>query len=117
MKYRPEFGLAFAGAHLAHLAMILWLASLGGSFPPIVVGVGGFGFVLLTAMAITSFPATAKAIGAARWRLLHRVGIHYIAGIFAYDWLTRLGSDPIVYAPLALLLAGAYVLGALSLMQ
>ena len=111
MKYRGEFGLIFAGAHAAHLCLILWLASIPGTaFAATVIAVGGFGLVLVAALALTSFPGPTRALGPRRWKRLHRVGVHYLAGIFAFDWLSRLGRDPWVYGPLAGLLAAAYVL-------
>lgn len=108
MKLRAEFGLAFVGSHVAHLGLIVWLgAKPEVTFTPVVVAFGGFGFVVLAALAATSFPATTRALGPQRWRLLHRFGIYYIAFIFAYDWIRGLTIAPLLYAPFALLLVAA----------
>jgi DMSO/TMAO reductase YedYZ heme-binding membrane subunit len=116
MKRRSELGLVFAGAHFAHLTLILWLASLPTTtFGIPVIAFGGVGMVALATLTVTSFPTVRRAVGPQRWALLHRVGIHYIAFIFAYDWVTLFPKNPAVYGPLAGLLAAAYGLRALRL--
>ena len=105
MKHRAEFGLAFVGSHVAHLGLIVWLGTQPEvTFAPSVIAFGGFGFVVLAALGATSFPATTRALGPRRWRMLHRFGVHYIAVIFAYDWINGLTAAPLLYAPFALLL-------------
>ena len=111
MKRRSELGLVFAGAHFAHLVLILWLAAQPSTaFGPLVVAFGGLGMLALLVMTITSFPKVRRAVGPRRWSLLHRIGLHYLAFIFAFDWVTLFPKNPPLYGPLAALLAAAYVL-------
>ena len=64
--------------------------------------VGFSGFVLLTPLAVTSFNAAIKAMGAKRWQLLHRL-VYLIAGLglLHFFWM-RAGkndfADVMVYA-------------------
>lgn len=109
---RRGFGLAFAAAHFVHLAaLIAYLAAIGEPPNPITVIFGGFGYVLLAAMALTSTDAAMRALGPARWRLLHTVGLYYLWFIFAYTYLGRVQRSPEM-AEYWLLLAAA--VGALA---
>jgi methionine sulfoxide reductase heme-binding subunit len=51
------------------------------------------GYVFLIAMAVTSFPATAKAIGRRAWRILHTAGMHYFWLAFMMEFATRALSN------------------------
>ena len=80
--------------------------------PFIAVGVGGF--VLLAVLAATSFNAAVKAIGAKRWRQLHRTvyGIAVLA-ILHFFWMRatkRNFSEVLVYASILGVLLGWRVL-------
>jgi DMSO/TMAO reductase YedYZ heme-binding membrane subunit len=48
---------------------------------------GGLGFVFIAAMAATSSDAAFKALGRARWTLLHRTGAWYVWLIFAFTFV------------------------------
>ena len=111
MKYRSELGLAFGGAHLAHLGLITWLAQMPAvSFPLLVLWVGGFGFFVVALLVATSFPRIAREFEPRRWRAIHRFGVHYIAVIFAYDMFKGLLKAPVEYAPFAFALVLALAL-------
>jgi DMSO/TMAO reductase YedYZ heme-binding membrane subunit len=111
---RRALGLTLAGAHATHLGLIvaLLLAAPATRFPWIVVVFGGLGFVVLAALAVTSFPGPAKRLGGAAWRRLHSAGVWYLSFIFAYDFLLkpslhgRLGEPR--YAAFAAMLTVAY---------
>jgi sulfoxide reductase heme-binding subunit YedZ len=80
--------------------------------PFIAVGVGGF--VLLAVLAATSFNAAVKAMGAKRWRQLHRTvyGIAVLA-ILHFFWMRatkRNFSEVLVYASILGVLLGWRVL-------
>ncbi len=113
---RREVGVTFAANQAAHLVLIGWLLVVGTGRPiPIFVYVlGGMGFALTFAMLATSFPGPAKALGAVRWRRLHWVGMHWLAGIFLFDFLkgSFVSDQPIAYVPYALLLIAAFALRA-----
>ena len=79
------------------------------------IAVGVAGMLLLTALAATSFNAAVKALGAKRWRQLHRAvyGIAVLA--ILHFWWMRAGKnnfgDPLLFgAILALLLGSRLVL-------
>ena len=72
--------------------------------------VGFSGFLLLTPLAATSFNRAVKALGAARWQVLHKL-VYGIAGlgILHFFWM-RSGKNDFaevaVYAPIIALLLG-----------
>jgi DMSO/TMAO reductase YedYZ heme-binding membrane subunit len=83
LRERRGLGLAFAGAHFVHLAaLVSFFAVSGETPPPTTVIFGGFGYLLIAAMAITSNDASVRRLGAQRWRRLHAVGLHYVWFIF-----------------------------------
>lgn len=104
--HRRYLGLAAAIAHTIHFAYLVVLFTGLGEWPdPITLVFGGFAFLLFWAMALTSNAASVRALGA-RWKTLHRTGMHYIWLIFLQTWAGRISEDPIYLAiTLAFLLA------------
>jgi hypothetical protein len=90
IKNRRYFGVSMAVSHLIHGLAILWLLTVFPSAYQVnlttLVG-GGLGFVLIAAMAATSSDAAFKALGRARWQLLHRTGVWYLWLIFAFTFV------------------------------
>jgi hypothetical protein len=82
-----EFGLAFASAHLVHIALVVWLVYIGAA--PSLRSFVFFGIAALWAylLALLSIPRLQQAIGSAGWRLVRVVGLNYIAYAFAVDFL------------------------------
>ncbi len=100
MARRGNFGLAFAGNHLAHLGFIVALYEASPT-PPVTEAVrwGGIvGLVLLAAMAVLTFEAPARWIGPRATGIVHRLALHYILWIFFYDIVLKnpLGSYPVL---------------------
>jgi hypothetical protein len=102
-----EFGLAFASAHLVHLALVVWLTYIGhapsrGVF--IFFGVAALWTYLL---ALLSIRRLQQGLGSKGWWLLRVVGLNYIAYAFASDFLRypQLGSIKYLvgYVPFAIL--------------
>jgi len=90
---RKYLGLGFAMSHTVHLAAIVMLFRTLGEVPPAVtLAFGGLAYVLLYAMAFTSNRSAMKALGA-RWKTLHRIGIHYLWFIFAQSYVGRIVQD------------------------
>jgi methionine sulfoxide reductase heme-binding subunit len=89
LRNRRYLGVSFAWAHGLHgLAIALLALLLGDSFavdPATRLG-GGLAYLLIAAMAITSFDRTARWLGPRRWGLLHRAGLHWLWFIFALNW-------------------------------
>ena len=87
---RRWWGLGFFASHTIHLfALITFLRLSGEGRPlPVIVG-GGFGYVLLFAMAATSSEAAIRSLGR-NWKRLHSLGIHYLWFIFAVSYAGRI---------------------------
>ena len=88
-RHSREFGLAFASAHLVHLALVGWLCYIGN-----IPGKGTFLFfglaVVFTYVLLALSVGTLRlAVGSRLWRMLRFVGMNYIALAFAVDFLTR----------------------------
>jgi hypothetical protein len=90
IKNRRYFGVSMAVSHLIHGIAIVWLLTAFPSAYQVnattLVG-GGLGFVFIAAMAATSSDAAFKALGRARWTLLHRTGAWYVWLIFAFTFV------------------------------
>ena len=92
LRERRYWGLGFALAHgiqLVALVTYFWLSNR----PPSMLSLlfGGFGYVLMLGLVVTSNDAAVKRLGR-RWKTLHRVGVHYLWLIFALTYLRRTPS-------------------------
>lgn len=111
LRRRRAIGLSFAGAHAVHLvALLVAILVFGAPASPVGVLDDGAGYVLLAAMALTSNDSAVRALGPARWRLLHTVGSYAIAAIFAFSYWGRLETHPELAIPTLSLLALAAAL-------
>lgn len=111
---RRYLGLAFALSHFVHLGAILTLgliapAALGALTNPKAWILGGFAYVLIAAMAATSFDRTARAIGPKAWAILHTFGVYYLWLVFANSFVSRAVTMPEYIVP------AVAVLGAMGL--
>jgi hypothetical protein len=80
-----DFGLSFASAHLAHLALVAWLLLNDPRQPiPILFVAGVFWTYLLALLSYRRFSA---AFGQRIVRTLRTIGVEYISFIFLYDFL------------------------------
>lgn len=92
LRNRRGLGLAFATAHFIHLfAIVTYFTVSGLPVPMIAVIGGGFGYLLILAMAVTSTDAAQRAMGA-WWKRLHRVGIWYVFLIFTNSYAGRVAD-------------------------
>jgi sulfoxide reductase heme-binding subunit YedZ len=109
---RRYVGLTYAVSHSLHLGAILALARAAPDFrmEPATLFVGGGAYVFLYAMALTSNDRAVRWLGLARWRLLHRTGLHYNWFIFAQSYGRRLVSGEPLYVVLGLAVLLAPVL-------
>lgn len=101
-----ELGLAFASAHLVHVALLVWLYRIS-TRPPVSEGTFvffGIGVVWTYLLALFSIKRLAQAIGPA-WRILRFIGLDYIALAFFADF---------VFNPL---LAGTFEKGPKAVLQ
>ena len=111
VKNRRYLGVGFFVAHMLHLNAIWLLSILQGDMfrsPLVTVVGGGLAYVLIVAMAFTSSDRAVAWLGPARWRTLHRVGIHYVAFIWLLQWTPLALLESPAYVPLALLMVAAF---------
>lgn len=112
LRNRRYLGVSFAWAHGLHgLAIVmLWLV-MGDAFESsLAVRIfGGAGYLLMFGMAFTSTDRSVRRLGARRWALLHRCGIHLLWLVFTFIWSARAIGNP-AYAPFALAAWGAGLL-------
>jgi sulfoxide reductase heme-binding subunit YedZ len=121
LRLRRHLGLAFALAHFIHLGALVSYFVLTPAEPAAVaIAFGGFGYLLLVAMTLTSTDRAMSALGR-NWKRLHGFGVCYLWFVFAQSYLGRVvggggpdapanASPPIVYV----LLLG-FALAALAL--
>ncbi|MGH0032195.1 MAG: hypothetical protein ACQGVC_20585 [Myxococcota bacterium] len=105
VRNRRYLGVAFFVAFALHLDAI-WMTSLlhGDAFRIEVVTLvgGGLAYVFAFAMALTSSDRMVRRLGPRRWKTLHRVGVHYIAAIWFFQYL-GLSFQSLAFLPLLLL--------------
>jgi DMSO/TMAO reductase YedYZ heme-binding membrane subunit len=114
LRERRYLGVAVAISHAIHLAAIValargWPEAFAGGVDASTIGVGGLGFVLLFAMAATSSDAAVRRLGRARWRVLHRSGLHLLWAIFLITFAGNLAISRAYAVPVAILLLAAVV--------
>jgi hypothetical protein len=106
---RRYVGVSLATSHAIHLLGIVLVVNLSPDFvlSTVTLIFGGGGYVLLFAMAATSFDGAAAWLGRRRWQILHKTGMYYLWVIFLISYLPRALVESAWYAPMvALLLAG-----------
>jgi hypothetical protein len=102
-----EFGLAFASAHLVHLALVAWLTYIGHAPSRGVFVFFGVAVLWTYLLALFSIRHLQQALGSKGWWFFRVVALNYIAYAFASDFLRypQLGSIKYLagYAPFAIL--------------
>ena len=93
MRNRRYIGLSFALVHFTHGALVLSNLALteeSRAWPALLVG--GFAYLLLLLMTVTSNNTSVRKLGAKRWKLLHKVGSYYLWAIFVVTSLGRVAT-------------------------
>ena len=82
-----DFGLAFASAHLVHLALVGWLFYFYGglSLQPSIFFFG-IGFFWIYFLGALSFSKISAMLNSRAVRLLRNIGVEYIAVVFLFDF-------------------------------
>lgn len=88
-----EFGLGFAAAHLAHLALVAWVLA-HSPFPLRTLLFFGSAALVVYLLALLSFGAVASRFDPARVRLVRVLGVEYISLAFLVDFLHDPLHDP-----------------------
>ncbi len=107
---RRYIGVSFAVSHALHAAGLVALARRDPELfdaltsPVSLIG-GGFAYLFILLMTVTSFDSTARMIGPRAWRLLHLTGSWYIWIIFANSYGRRAIEQAQYLPAVALLLA------------
>lgn len=111
LRRRRAVGLGFAAAHFVHLGALL-IAVLVFATPRSLTTIygGGFGYVMVALMALTSNDWSVRTLGPRNWKLLHTIGGIVIAAIFFTSYLGRLEDKPWLAIPTLALLGGAVLL-------
>lgn len=117
-RHGRDFGLAFAAAHLVHVALVVWLCWIGGTparevfiffLPPLAT---------VYLLALFSIGSLQQRLGHTLWRVLRTVGMTYIAYAFGADFVGGpLGGDAkhiVMYSLFAVLSVAGPVLHAIS---
>jgi methionine sulfoxide reductase heme-binding subunit len=110
VRERRYLGLSFAFSHLLHgVALILYIDLAPEAFwvgrTPATNIPGSIGYVMILLLTITSFNTPARWIGSGNWKRLHRIGVWFIAIIFAGSFLTRIPHSAGYVAPSLIMLA------------
>jgi DMSO/TMAO reductase YedYZ heme-binding membrane subunit len=91
LRNRRYVGVSFATSHGVHLAAIVtlaarWPESFWSKTSPLTLYGGGLGYVFIFLLALTSSDAAVRRLGRQRWKLLHRIGVWYLFGIFLLNY-------------------------------
>ena len=100
LRNRRYLGLTFAASHALHAVAILAFAKMDPAGFMQATNLasyifGSIGYVVIVAMAATSFDRTAAAIGPRAWRALHLVGGYYLLAQFTVSFGKRIPGMPL----------------------
>ena len=112
-RNRRNLGISFAIAHTVHLiALVSELVFKQVNPGPVIILLGGAGYVLMYMMAFTSSDDTIKAMGKPAWTLLHSIGMHYLGLVFFIVYLYEVMDHPTSakYLTLFSCIAAAYII-------
>jgi hypothetical protein len=106
-RHGRELGVAFASAHLIHIALVGWLIQIGAPPPWGTFVFFGIGVLWVYLLALFSIVRLQLMLGPKIWWLLRLTGLNYIAYAFATDFLrvspTDSLKDLVEYFPFAAL--------------
>jgi methionine sulfoxide reductase heme-binding subunit len=89
LQNRRFLGLSMAVSHGFHGLTIGALHVVTQGKHPQILPLAVLGYIFLVAMAVTSFPLTARAIGRRAWRILHTAGMYYFWLAFMMEFTMR----------------------------
>ncbi len=111
LRRRRALGLSFAFTHFVHFAALTSMSAIFGREHSMVSLIGGgFTYVVIMAMALTSNDQSIRWMGARRWKTLHSWGAALIALIFANSYLGRVETDPALGVPAFAAIVGVALL-------
>ena len=103
LRIRPYLGVGLAAIMSVHLVLIAWwFIFVARQSPPLVTLLaGGFAYLLIFLMLITTYAAPARALGPRKWRLLHKTGLYVIGAVYLNALIRDViakPSDPVYLA-------------------
>jgi sulfoxide reductase heme-binding subunit YedZ len=109
-RNRRYLGVSFAVSHAIHALAIAGFAVVDPERFATVTSIGmfvsgGLAYLFIALMALTSFDATAKAIGPRAWRYLHVAGAFYIWVSFVVSFGRRIPVSEWYVLPVLLVVA------------
>ena len=118
VRRRRAIGLSFAAAHFVHLAALLVGVFVFAAQPSAkTIYGGGFTYLLIAAMALTSNNWSVRKLGLRNWKMLHTIGGLAIAIVFTVSYLGRLDEKAWLAIPALTLLGSAALLKLLAWMK
>ena len=111
-RNRRYLGLTFAYSHLVHAVAIYAAWRLASPADAAEIATrsmlifGGIGYLCILLMSATSFDGAVRALGFARWRMLHLICGHYLWFQFLIAFGKRVPDQP-AYAGFIALIAAA----------
>ena len=95
LRNRALLGVAFAGVHTAHLALLVLRVELFPDFDLLVSRnlPGALTYLVMYAMLLTTFRAPRRALGPRAWRVLHKLGLFWLTYAFSQTQLPRSTED------------------------
>jgi sulfoxide reductase heme-binding subunit YedZ len=118
LRRRRAIGLSFAAAHFVHFAALLIAVFVFAAQPSAkTIYGGGFTYVLIAAMALTSNAWSVRTLGPRNWKMLHMIGGLAVAIVFTVSYLGRLDEKAWLAIPALTLLGGAGLLKLLAWMK
>jgi hypothetical protein len=108
---RRYVGVSFAVSHVCHGASIIALAVVtsGASLNSSSIVGGSLIYVIILAMAATSFDRPAKLLGQRAWNRLHSTGMYVLWTIFTLAYVLR-ALNSVLYLPFAFVAISAMLL-------
>jgi methionine sulfoxide reductase heme-binding subunit len=111
LRRRRALGLSFAFTHFVHFGALTSMSAIFGREHSLVSLIGGgFTYIVITAMALTSNDQSIRWMGFKRWKSLHSWGGVLIALIFANSYLGRIETDPALGVPAFAAIVGVAIL-------
>jgi hypothetical protein len=114
-RHGRDFGLAFGAALSVHIGLVLWLFHVAADQRALMLFFWA-GVVCTSVLALFSLPRLRDRLGPRLWRTVIELAMHYIALVFAVDfvveplWASGADTYPVSYLPFAVLLLGGVVL-------
>lgn len=116
LRNRRYLGVSVFLSHSIHMAALVALAHASVLVPDAAtLAAGGLAYLLLAAMAATSWDGAVARLGKRRWNRLHRVGLHYVWFVFVFTFVGVVAAGPSTAQRMLAGLAVAALTGALGL--